>query len=111
VTGRDWAAYTALLIGVVAILLAAYSCVPARAANCPGQWVSAPFDGTSLTAAHRTLPFGTKLRVTYRGKVVVVRINDRGPYIAGRSLDLSRAAAAKIGMIEAGVGTVCVVRA
>lgn len=65
------------------------------------------FNGTSMTAAHRTLPFGTKLRVTYRGKSVVVRINDRGPFIRGRSLDLSRAAAAKLGMIEAGVARVC----
>lgn len=48
-----------------------------------------------------------QVRVTYRGKSVVVRINDRGPFIKGRSLDLSRAAAAKLGMIEAGIVTVC----
>jgi len=68
------------------------------------------FDGTSMTAASRTLPFGTRLRVTYRGKSVVVRVNDRGPYIRGRSLDLSRAAAERIGLIHAGVGLVCVGR-
>ena len=68
------------------------------------------FDGSSLTAAHRTLPFGAKLRVTYRGKSVTVRINDRGPYVKGRQLDLSRAAAAKIGMVNAGVAAVCVTR-
>lgn len=68
------------------------------------------FDGSSLTAAHRALPFGAKLRVTYRGKSVTVRINDRGPYVKGRQLDLSRAAAAKIGMINAGVAAVCVTR-
>jgi len=68
------------------------------------------FDGSSLTAAHRTLPFGTRLRVSYRGKSVVVRINDRGPYVRGRSLDLSRAAAARIGMIPAGVARVCLER-
>lgn len=68
-----------------------------------------PFDGTSLTAAHKTLPFGTKLRVTYRGRSVVVRINDRGPFIRGRSLDLSRAAASRIGLIAPGHGRVCVV--
>lgn len=68
------------------------------------------FDGSSMTAAHRTLPFGTKLRVTYRGKSVVVRINDRGPYIKGRQLDLSRAAAARIGLIPAGVATVTACR-
>ncbi len=66
-----------------------------------------PFTGNELTAAHRTLPFNTKLRVTYRGKSVVVRINDRGPYIRGRSLDLSRAAAQRIGMIPVGVARVC----
>lgn len=69
-----------------------------------------PFDGSSMTAAHKTLPFGTKLRVSYRGKSVVVRINDRGPYVRGRSLDLSRAAAARLGLIPAGVGKVCLDR-
>lgn len=66
------------------------------------------YTGKGLTAAHRTLPFGTKLRVTYRGKSVVVRLNDRGPYVKGRSLDLSKAAARKIGLIAAGVDTVCI---
>ncbi len=69
------------------------------------------FDGTSLTAAHKTLPFGTKLKVTYQGKSVVVRVNDRGPYIKGRSLDLSDAAARKIGLTKDGVGQVRVCRA
>ena len=68
------------------------------------------FNGTSLTAAHRTLPFGTKLRVTYRGKSVTVRVNDRGPFHRSRQLDLSKAAAARIGMVKAGVATVCVTR-
>ena len=68
------------------------------------------FDGSSLTAAHRSLPFGTKLRVTYRGKSVVVRINDRGPFVRGRQLDLSKAAAQRIGLVRAGVGRVCVER-
>ena len=68
------------------------------------------FDGSSLTAAHRTLPFGAKLRVTYRGKSVTVRINDRGPWIKGRGIDLSAAAARRIGMISAGVAVVCVTR-
>ena len=67
-----------------------------------------PFDGRSMTAAHRTLPFGTKLRVTYQGRSVVVRVNDRGPWIKGRDLDLSTAAAKKLGMIRAGVAWVCI---
>lgn len=66
-----------------------------------------PFDGSSMTAAHRTLSFGTKLRVTYGNKSVVVRINDRGPFIKGRSLDLSSAAATRLGLKAAGVAKVC----
>ena len=59
------------------------------------------------TAAHKYLPFGTKLRVCYQG-CVDVRINDRGPYIGARELDLSRGAAAKIGLIHPGVASVSV---
>lgn len=62
------------------------------------------FNMRAMTAAHRTLPFGTKVRVTNprNGRSVVVRINDRGPFIRGRSIDLSRAAAERIGMISRG---------
>jgi peptidoglycan lytic transglycosylase len=61
-----------------------------------------------LTAAHKTLPFGTKVKVTNmdNGKSVVVRINDRGPFVKGRIIDLSRAAAKKVDMINAGVAFV-----
>ena len=55
------------------------------------------FDTNDLTAASKTLPFGTRLRVCRRSRCVVVRINDRGPYVRGRVLDLSRAAAEAIG--------------
>ena len=63
------------------------------------------FNPGALTAAHRTLPLGTKLRVTNKanGKSVIVRINDRGPYIDGRVIALSPAAARRIHMIKAGV--------
>jgi rare lipoprotein A (peptidoglycan hydrolase) len=117
------------LVATAVILAGAYVAVtwtvPAHGASCIGQTVTASwygtesgnrtangerFDGTSLTAAHKTLPFGTKLRVTYRGKSVVVRINDRGPFIRGRALDLSKAAAQRIGLIPAGVGSVCMER-
>ena len=66
------------------------------------------FNMNSMTAAHKTLPFGTKVKVTNRsnGKSVVVRINDRGPYVGGRVIDLSRAAAAKIGMLNSGTARV-----
>lgn len=62
-----------------------------------------------MTAAHRTLPFGTKVMVTNKrnGKSVVVRINDRGPFIRGRVLDVSKAAAKDIGMISSGTAQVC----
>ena len=58
------------------------------------------FNTNELTAAHRTLPFGTKVRVVNKktGKSVVVRINDRGPYAHGRVIDLSRASAQAIGI-------------
>ena len=66
------------------------------------------FDPSELTAAHRTLPFGTRVKVTNldNGRHVVVRINDRGPYAKGRVLDLSRAAARKLGFLDAGVARV-----
>jgi rare lipoprotein A len=62
-----------------------------------------------LTAAHKSLRFGTRLKVTNRrnGQSVVVRINDRGPYIRGRVLDLSRAAAIQIGLVRTGTAKVC----
>lgn len=55
------------------------------------------FNANALTAAHRTLPFGTRVKVSHKGRSVIVRINDRGPFIKGRSLDLSKAAARQIG--------------
>jgi rare lipoprotein A len=64
------------------------------------------FNQNALTAAHRTLPFGTKLRVTHGGRSVVVTINDRGPFVRGRVLDLSTAAARAVGLTAAGVGRV-----
>ena len=64
------------------------------------------FNQNALTAAHRSLPFGTKLRVTHGGRSVVVTINDRGPFIRGRVLDLSTGAARAIGLTSAGVGRV-----
>jgi rare lipoprotein A len=64
------------------------------------------FNQEAMTAAHRSLPFGTKLRVTHGGRSVVVTINDRGPFVRGRVLDLSTGAARAIGLIGAGVGRV-----
>src|SRR5262249_23235736 len=66
------------------------------------------FNPNGLTAAHKTLPFGTRVRVTHlgNGRSVEVKINDRGPYVAGRIIDLSRAAANVIGMTAQGVARV-----
>ena len=67
-------------------------------------------DDSALTAAHRTFPFGTRLRVTNldNGREVVVRVNDRGPFAKNRLIDLSKAAASELGMIRAGVADVSV---
>jgi rare lipoprotein A len=66
------------------------------------------FHPNELTAAHRTLPFGTRLRVTNvaNGRSVVVRINDRGPFVAGRVVDVSLSAAGKLGMTDPGTAKV-----
>lgn len=64
------------------------------------------FNQNAMTCAHRTLPFGTKLRVTHGGRSVVVTVNDRGPFVRGRVLDLSTGAARAIGLTSAGVGRV-----
>jgi rare lipoprotein A len=66
------------------------------------------FNSSGLTAAHRYLPFGTRVRVTNlrNGRSVVVRINDRGPFSGGRVIDLSRGAAAIIGVFQSGVAPV-----
>jgi rare lipoprotein A len=67
------------------------------------------YNAYGLSAAHRYLPFGTKLKVTNQrnGKSVIVRINDRGPYVSGRSLDLSYGAFSKIASPGQGVASVC----
>ena len=64
------------------------------------------FNQNAMTAAHRSLPFGTKLRVSHGGRSVIVTINDRGPFIRGRVLDLSTGAARAVGLTSAGVGRV-----
>ena len=66
----------------------------------------------AMTAAHRTLPFGTRVKVTnqHNGRSVIVRINDRGPFVKGRIIDLSKAAAGKLGFISRGHTNVCFVK-
>jgi rare lipoprotein A len=87
------------------------------------SWYGHPYHGqrtangeiynmNAMTAAHPTLPFGTKLRVcgNRTRRCAIVRINDRGPYVHGRSIDLSRAAAKRIGVYNEGVGQVTITR-
>jgi rare lipoprotein A len=66
------------------------------------------FNQNALTAAHRQLPFGTRVRITNlnNDKAVIVRINDRGPHRRGRLIDVSRGAAAQLGMLRSGVARV-----
>lgn len=103
-----------LMIGIVAALVGGLFVSSAQAGSA--SFYCAGFSGkltasgeryncNGMTAAHRTLPFGTRVRVTNsrNGKSVIVRINDRGPFIRGRSIDLSRAAAQTVGMTRAGV--------
>jgi rare lipoprotein A len=84
--------------------MGSYYWQPQRVAS--GGW----FNPNAMTAAHKTLPFGTKVRVTNRnnGRSVVVTINDRGPYIKGRIIDLSKAAAKQVGMTASGIAPVSV---
>lgn len=75
-----------------------YDCV--KASQCSKHKITASgekFNPNDLTAAHKTLPFGTRVLIFYKDKYVLVRINDRGPHVRGRSLDLSRRAAQTIG--------------
>jgi rare lipoprotein A len=87
------------------------------------SWYGNPYHGratasgetynmNAMTAAHPSLPFGTKVRVCSKrtGRCAIVRINDRGPFVHNRSIDLSRAAAKKIGVYSEGVGEVTLTR-
>ncbi|HTP59525.1 MAG TPA: septal ring lytic transglycosylase RlpA family protein [Spirochaetia bacterium] len=106
--------------GIIAlIVLTILSPVFASAESGLASWYGGKFHGrmtssgevfntNKLTAAHKTLPFGTIVKVTNldNGKSVQVKINDRGPFVNGRIIDLSRAAAIQIGMIDSGVAHV-----
>ncbi len=91
----------------------------AKTISGPASWYGGKFHGRTtangerydmneMTAAHRSLPFGTQVRVTNErnGRSVVVRINDRGPFVGNRVIDLSRGAAAAVGMVRSGVAPV-----
>lgn len=126
-------ALIAAVIGALVVVCVAYgfmSMSQALAAACPGQMVKASyygqetcrgkarcqtadgtrFDGSQMLVAHKSLPFGTKVRFTYKGHSVTLPVRDRGPYIEGRSYDLSEAAARRLGFLRAGVVTLCAER-
>jgi rare lipoprotein A len=120
-TKSDW--NLKLKSALIALLAAAtvFSSVELAAAQCgKASWYALNsrtasgerMNPAAMTAAHKTLKFGTKVRVTNArtGKSVIVRINDRGPFVRGRIIDLSKGAAKKIGMIGAGHAKVCVAK-
>ena len=108
----------------VAAIAAAFLSSTAAYAQCGGaSWYGPGFNGkraasgeifneNAMTAAHRSLPFGTKVMVTDQrtGNAIEVTINDRGPFHGGRIIDLSKAAATKLGIRNAGTGKVCIER-
>lgn len=112
---------TLAALGTAVILLSSQT--PAHAKACGGAsyygegdgfaWKTtasgAPMNPEALTTAHRYLPFGTRVLVTnrYNGKSVVVKVNDRGPFVGGRVLDLSPRAFRSIASTSTGVASVC----
>ncbi len=104
---------------LISILSLLYACSPKVSQTGKASYYADKFDGRKtasgeifrnqkLTATHKTLPFGTKVKVTNlnNGKTVKVRVNDRGPFIPGRIIDLSKRAAKKIKLDEEGVAKV-----
>jgi len=112
---KEWALY--LLVGVAIVGLAVvYSLFGPYYEVGIASWYGPGFDGNytasgeiydmnGISAAHKTLPFGTVVRVVdlETGRSVVVRINDRGPFVEGRIIDLSRGAAEELGIIDKGI--------
>jgi rare lipoprotein A len=110
-----------LSVLAVSIGLVITSALPAAAQCGQASWYGPGFHGrrtangeifnqNSLTAAHPSLPFGTRVRVTRGNRSVTVRINDRGPFTGGRIIDLSSGAARQLGIIDSGVARVCLTR-
>lgn len=115
---RKLSAAAAALVFAMGATLISTTVAEAKSAACGGaSWYALGsrtasgerMNASKLTAAHRSLKFGTKVQVTNKrnGKSVVVRINDRGPFIRGRVLDLSKGAASQIGMVSSGTASVC----
>jgi rare lipoprotein A len=113
------------LLGVAAVAgMSLLAPSPSHAASCSGASFYGVGDGYhgqttangerfntySMTTAHRSLPFGTRLRVSHGGRSVIVRVNDRGPFVAGRELDLSYAAFTALAPASRGHINVCYTR-
>ena len=107
-----------LFTAIATIAVASFNPSASSAGTMLASWYGPDFHGRTtangetynmygLTAAHKTLPFGTKLRVCYKS-CVDVRINDRGPFIGARELDLSYGAAQAVGLIDPGVASLSV---
>jgi rare lipoprotein A len=111
---------TALVAALAGAVMLASFTTPAAAQCGRASWYALTSKTASgermnpagMTAAHRSLPFGTKVKVVNKrnGKAVVLRINDRGPFVKGRVIDVSRAAAQKLGFIGAGHTAICIER-
>ena len=106
------------IIGATAVVISCIGLSASSAGTMLASWYGPGFHGRltangerydmhGITAAHKTLPFNTKLRVCYEG-CVDVRINDRGPYIGARELDLSYGAAKAVGLVHPGVANVSI---
>jgi rare lipoprotein A len=117
VVGAKTALKAAFAAGVVATVMAGAGQREAQAEPVVSSWYGPGFEGATtasgvafdpdgFTAAHPTLPFGTRLLVTYGGEQVVVTVTDRGPFVGGRGLDLSQAAAERIGLTAVGADVV-----
>jgi rare lipoprotein A len=116
----DLISRTGALLLVSLLTITATAVVPAAAADTScgrASWYALTsmtasgerMDPAKMTAAHPKLKFGTRVEVVNprNGRKVVVRINDRGPFVKGRIIDVSKAAARKLGMIRSGVAKVC----
>jgi len=101
-------AQTTLLFGLVTLSLALMSVAKAEGGLASYYGYAKAGKGGELTCAHRTRPFGSVLRVSYSGRTIQCRVNDRGPFIRGRIVDLSVPAARALGMMSAGVVRVSV---
>jgi rare lipoprotein A len=112
---REWLLYAAGSVALVGLAVILFLFGPYYEVGI-ASWYGPGFDGNhtangeiydmnGISAAHKTLPFGTIVRVVElsTGRTIVVRINDRGPFVEGRIIDLSKGAAAELGIIEKGI--------